>query len=241
MQHVDLIAGLPNEDLDSFKASYKGLIRLKPHEIQVGILKLLHGSAIRNKAQSYGYIADEAAPYQIKESRWMSQNEIQSVEKVALSTEKAYNSQKLKAELDRLVEENELEPYDVMERLGHKISSLPHPYTNQAFYLAMYEGLCEVIPETRAKTLINHAYYRNSPLFPPSLFPNHIDKKTLNDLRERLTLSQEDKHLVLIDRLDQKGSVCWIYGASSKKRSIILDEHLQLEKDPYETFTGHPQ
>jgi len=242
MQHVDLIAGLPYEDLVSFSASYKGLIRLKPHEIQVGILKLLHGSVIRNNAKDYGYIADQASPYQIKESRWMSQEGIQSVEKVALSTEKAYNSQKLKTELDRLFDEVEFEPYDVMERLGHKISSLTHPYTNQAFYLALYEGLCEVIPVGRAKTLITHAYYRNSPLFPPSLFPNHIDKKTLNDLRERLALSQDDKHLVLIDRLDKKGSICWIYNtSSSKKRSIILDEHLQLEKDPYETLTGHPQ
>jgi anaerobic magnesium-protoporphyrin IX monomethyl ester cyclase len=242
-QHVDLIAGLPYEDLNSFKASYKGLIDLKPHEIQVGILKLLHGSAIRDKAQDYGYIAQEAAPYQIKQSHWMRLQDIQSVERVALSTEKAYNSQKLKAELDRLFEDSEHNPYDVMEHLGLKINALTHPYTNQAFYLALYEGLCEVIPEPKAKRLINHAYYRNSPLFPPSLFHNHVDKKTLNDLREHLSLTQNDKHLVLIDRIDSsKGWECWIYRSQPQsKLCLILDENHHLEKETHETLTGHSQ
>lgn len=243
IQHVDLIAGLPYEDLSSFKASYRGLMALGPHEIQVGILKLLHGSAIRNQSQQYGYQADQHAPYQITESKWMTLTDIRSVEMVALATEKAYNSQKLKPELDDLFKERSIDPYDLMDHLGQKISNLIHPYTNQAFYLALYEGLCEQISSFKAKTMINHAYYRNSPLYPPSLFPVHVDKKTLNDLREGLALTQNDKHLILIDRIDGKiGKECWIYGSHpTTKRCLVLDEHHHLEKEPHETLTGHSQ
>ena len=243
MQHVDLIAGLPYEDLTSFKASYKGLVKLKPHEIQVGILKLLHGSVIRKKAQDYGIISDETAPYQIKESRWMNAEDILSLERVALATEKAYNSQKLKAELDHMFEDADLEPYNVMEKLGLKISQLAHPYTNQDFYKALYEGLCEWIPDDNAKTLINHAYYKNTTLYPPALFHVSADKSRLNALRETLALTQKDKHLVLIDRFDgKKGTECWIYSASpSNKRCVILNEFDQPEKENHETFTRHSQ
>ncbi|UKI35623.1 MAG: hypothetical protein L6V93_16120 [Clostridiales bacterium] len=49
--HLDLIAGLPYEDIESFKKSFNDVIALRPHMLQLGFLKLLKGSRIRNEAE----------------------------------------------------------------------------------------------------------------------------------------------------------------------------------------------
>jgi len=243
-QHVDLIAGLPYEDLASFKQSYQGLIALSPHEIQVGILKLLHGSQLRQEANRYGYLANETAPYQITQSAWVSQEDIRLVEQVALATEKAYNSQKMKAELDQILADKSLLAFDVMKDIGQSIQALSHPYSNQALYLAVYQGLCHHIPAQNAQALISHAYYRNSSFCPPALFPYHTDRVLLNRLRESLGLTQNIKHLILLDRPDGKaGKSLWTFGSlNTLKACYLLDEQDVVErKVPDETLTGHPQ
>ena len=63
--HVDLIAGLPGEDIDSFARGFDQLITLQPHEIQMGILKRLRGTPIIRHTDTYGLIFDPAPPYQI--------------------------------------------------------------------------------------------------------------------------------------------------------------------------------
>lgn len=243
-QHVDLIAGLPYEDLSSFKQSYQGLIALAPHEIQVGILKLLHGSQLRQDAEAYGYTAHEEAPYQITKSHWVSQEDIRMVEQVALATEKAYNSQKMKAELDQIFTDPSLVAFDVMSSIGQSIQALSHPYSNQALYLAVFEGLSHHIPAQIAQALLSHAYYKNSTFCPPALFHYQSDRIRLNRLRETLGLTQQVKHLILLDRPDgQAGQSLWTFGShNTAKACYLLDQDDKIErKVPNETLTGHPQ
>ena len=63
--HVDLIAGLPGEDIDSFARGFDQLVAADPHEIQFGILKRLRGTPIIRHTQAYGLVFDPAPPYQI--------------------------------------------------------------------------------------------------------------------------------------------------------------------------------
>ncbi len=63
--HVDLIAGLPGEDVDSFPRGFDQLVALRPHEIQFGILKRLRGTPIIRHTQAFGMVFDPAPPYQI--------------------------------------------------------------------------------------------------------------------------------------------------------------------------------
>ena len=63
--HVDLIAGLPGEDVTSFAAGFDQLAALRPHEIQVGLLKRLRGAPISRHTATYGLVFDSAPPYQI--------------------------------------------------------------------------------------------------------------------------------------------------------------------------------
>jgi radical SAM superfamily enzyme YgiQ (UPF0313 family) len=63
--HVDLIAGLPGEDIASFARGFDKLVELQPHEIQFGILKRLRGTPIIRHTEAYGLIFDPAPPYTI--------------------------------------------------------------------------------------------------------------------------------------------------------------------------------
>ena len=63
--HVDLIAGLPGEDLESFARGFDRLLALKPHEIQFGILKRLRGTPIIRHTQDFGMVYDPHPPYTI--------------------------------------------------------------------------------------------------------------------------------------------------------------------------------
>ncbi len=63
--HVDLIAGLPGEDIDSFANGFDKLFALDPHEIQFGILKRLRGTPIIRHTEAYGLVFDPSPPYAI--------------------------------------------------------------------------------------------------------------------------------------------------------------------------------
>ena len=63
--HVDLIAGLPGEDIASFARGFDRLVELAPHEIQFGILKRLRGTPIIRHTETYGLVFDPHPPYTI--------------------------------------------------------------------------------------------------------------------------------------------------------------------------------
>ncbi|NML60703.1 DUF4080 domain-containing protein [Massilia sp. RP-1-19] len=67
--HVDLIAGLPGEDVASFARGFDQLVALKPHEIQFGILKRLRGTPIIRHTEGFGMVFDAYAPYTILATR----------------------------------------------------------------------------------------------------------------------------------------------------------------------------
>ncbi|MEN9317405.1 MAG: hypothetical protein RIS35_3798 [Pseudomonadota bacterium] len=63
--HVDLIAGLPGEDLASFGAGFDRLVALRPHEIQLGILKRLRGAPIARHTEAFGMVYSPDPPYNV--------------------------------------------------------------------------------------------------------------------------------------------------------------------------------
>lgn len=80
--HLDLIAGLPHEDMESFKASFDSAY-FACDMLQLGFLKLLYGTELRNKADEYGYVASKKAPYTVLKSKWMSYEELSLLTEIA--------------------------------------------------------------------------------------------------------------------------------------------------------------
>lgn len=80
--HLDLIAGLPYEDLDSFSKTFDAAFSLRAKELQLGFLKLLRGTPIRKNADMLGYSFNQDPPYEITESRWISKNDMKKIRQV---------------------------------------------------------------------------------------------------------------------------------------------------------------
>ena len=93
-QHLDLIAGLPGEDYDSFVRSFNDVHSIKPEEIQLGFLKLLKGSAMREESAKYDMKFSPYPPYEILSTNKISYKEIIILKKVEEVVDKYYNSQK---------------------------------------------------------------------------------------------------------------------------------------------------
>ncbi len=92
MQHLDLIAGLPGENLESFKKSFNDVHAIRPDEIQLGFLKLLKGSSMREEAEKWGIVYSPYAPYEIIRSKDISYEELLLLKKVEAMVDKYYNS-----------------------------------------------------------------------------------------------------------------------------------------------------
>lgn len=90
--HLDLISGLPYEDIKSFENSFNDVISLRPHVLQLGFLKVLKGSAIRNEADKYGIIYRDKSPYEIISSKYMSYEDILFLKDMDFVFDKYYNS-----------------------------------------------------------------------------------------------------------------------------------------------------
>ncbi|SHJ85884.1 Radical SAM superfamily enzyme YgiQ, UPF0313 family [Geosporobacter subterraneus DSM 17957] len=90
--HLDLIAGLPYEDLERFKVSFNQVYDLKPEKLQLGFLKLLKGSAIRHEREVHGYIFKDEAPYEILENKYISYRQLLRLKMIEEMVEIYYNS-----------------------------------------------------------------------------------------------------------------------------------------------------
>lgn len=101
-QHLDLIAGLPLEDYSSFRQSFNDVISLRPEQFQLGFLKLLKGSGLRQDASKYGIIYKEEAPYEVLYTDYISYDEMIKLHNIEEMLERYYNSERFKTSLEYL-------------------------------------------------------------------------------------------------------------------------------------------
>ena len=91
-QHLDLIAGLPYEDYDSFVTSFNDVYAMRPQQLQLGFLKVLKGSPIEERAEEYGIVYNSRPPYEVLYSRWLPYDDVLRLKGVEEMVELYYNS-----------------------------------------------------------------------------------------------------------------------------------------------------
>lgn len=101
-QHLDLIAGLPYEDYESFKHSFDTVYSLKPQELQLGFLKVLRGSEMYVRAKEYGIVYRSSQPYEVLSTEWISCDELMRLKEVEEMLEVYYNSQQFRFTMEAL-------------------------------------------------------------------------------------------------------------------------------------------
>ncbi|MCM1048279.1 MAG: B12-binding domain-containing radical SAM protein [Clostridiales bacterium] len=90
--HLDLIAGLPFEDYESFTHSFNTVYEMQPHQLQLGFLKVLKGSYMYEKAVSYGIQYTDCPPYEVLSTKWLSYEKLRILKQVEEMVELYYNS-----------------------------------------------------------------------------------------------------------------------------------------------------
>jgi len=102
-QHLDLIAGLPYEDYESFARSFNEVFALQPEQLQLGFLKVLKGSRMYEEAKEYGIVYRGKAPYEVLYSNWLSFGEMLQLKAIEEMVEIYYNSHQFQVTLQELL------------------------------------------------------------------------------------------------------------------------------------------
>ncbi len=114
--HLDLIAGLPYEDYRSFKKSFDDVMQLRPHVLQLGFLKLLKGSKIREEQDKFNYKFKSKPPYEVMKNDFISFDEIIKLKYIEDLFEKYYNSGDFKRTMKFLFD-NEPSAFGIFEKI----------------------------------------------------------------------------------------------------------------------------
>lgn len=117
-QHLDLIAGLPEEDYSSFRKTFNDVFALRPEELQLGFLKMLRGTGLRIRADEHQYIYMDHSPYEILGNNVLSFQDIIKIKQVEDVLEKYWNDHRMDHTIEYLVTEVFPSPFDFFQEFG---------------------------------------------------------------------------------------------------------------------------
>lgn len=144
-QHLDLIAGLPCEDYESFRRSFEQVYRMKPDQLQLGFLKVLKGSSMYHEAQKYEILYKEKEPYEVLSTAWLSYEDILKLKMVESMVEVYYNSGQFRKTLS-WIETFYQEMFSFYESLGAYYEEKGYEEISHS-RLRRYEILLEFLKE----------------------------------------------------------------------------------------------
>lgn len=101
--HLDLIVGLPYESIGQFARSFNAVFSLKPHQLQIGFLKLLKGSGIRANAAKHQYRFMDWAPYEVLANDRLSYGDVRQLKILEAAFNYVYNGGRFHYLIDWLV------------------------------------------------------------------------------------------------------------------------------------------
>ena len=116
-QHLDLIAGLPYEDLETFRRSFNDVYSMEPDQLQLGFLKVLKGSYMAENAKAYELVYRHKPVYEVISTKWLSYDDVLLLKKVEEMVEVYYNSCQFHYTLAYLLHFAET-PFDFYKELG---------------------------------------------------------------------------------------------------------------------------
>ncbi len=119
--HIDLIAGLTGENLESFKNSFIIGYSLKAHMLQMGFLKLLYGADMRENSDKYPCTFTDVPPYEVTSNPWLSNDEIVMLKKCEDAVDRLYNSGRFLYTLSYLIDDVGITSFDVFNEFGNTV------------------------------------------------------------------------------------------------------------------------
>ncbi|MFI3229542.1 MAG: DUF4080 domain-containing protein [Bacillota bacterium] len=199
--HCDLIAGLPYEDLASLKESFNTLFAIAPHEIQLGLLKVLTGSELADTITP-DYIYNSEAPYDIISTPFLSAEEVVDVKNTEIAVNKIYNSGRFKRTIARFIDRS---AYDFFADIARLAGNLTGTSLNDIilkfrdYLVAKGNKVDEVVEYLR----FDYFSTNNCRKTPSALFREH--KLNINGINR--VLKKQGNLMAFETFLDEKGAL----------------------------------
>ncbi|GIN19134.1 B12-binding domain-containing radical SAM protein [Siminovitchia fordii] len=166
VQHLDLIAGLPDEDYNSFRKTFNDVFALRPEELQLGFLKMLRGTGLRISAKQFGYVFMDHAPYEILQNNVLSFEDVLKIKQVEDVLEKYWNDHRMDHSVDYITSSCFDTPFDFFQNFGtywdeQGWSRIGHQLEDLYYRLVQFLNEKEVRNRELAEGLMKYDYLLN--------------------------------------------------------------------------------
>ncbi|EJP21721.1 radical SAM domain protein [Peptostreptococcaceae bacterium AS15] len=152
-QHLDLIVGLPYEDITSLKKSFNDVMSLRPDNLQLGFLKVLKGSPIKSMTDEYSIKYRDYSPYEVISTKFITYKEIIMVKSMEEMLEDYYNSMTYNYSLDYVFNEFDGDFFEFFKRFAEfkKDNSYNKNLSRDTRFLLLYEFVKTVLDVEKLK------------------------------------------------------------------------------------------
>jgi hypothetical protein len=186
-QHLDLIAGLPEENYDSFRKTFNDVFALGPEELQLGFLKMLRGTGMRNDAEKYGYVYMDHAPYEILGNDILPFSDLLRIKRVEDVLEKYWNAHRMDHTVSYLIKYEFASPFDFFQQFGdywedRGWQKIGHQLEDLFIRLQQFLEFRETKNVEFIEGLMKLDYFLNHKYKPRKIWWDYtLDKKQLNE------------------------------------------------------------
>lgn len=215
--HIDLIAGLPYEDLQMFAKSFNKAYALGTQMLQLGFLKLLHGSAMRSQPQSYPCDFEESTPYQVRTTPWLSAQDFDLLHHTENALERVYNSGRFRLTADYVLCASGQTPFEFYSGLGiaaHEagvqwgISLDDYTAVLQKYCASLYHVDDKVLRDSLVRDRLST---NSTGRLPPCLYKQDMRvAKVIKWLSENVVTAPQKGVRRGVALLYARKSVCWV-------------------------------
>ena len=246
-QHLDLIAGLPYEDYQSFGKSFDDVYALSPEQLQLGFLKVLKGSYMKEHEEEYGLVHKSLPPYEVLYTKWLPYEDVLKLKQVEEMVEVYYNSGQFSYTLSHLVKVF-ASPFELYERLGayyeeHGLHLVSHSRVSRYEILLEFAKKYDKEREELYRELLIFDLYlrenmKNRPVFAGEYT---VEKEELSLFYEKE--SKEHQYLRGYEQYDKRQMRKMTHmerfrydvaGNGEKKETVILFDYLRGIKERFQ-------
>ena len=200
-QHLDLIAGLPYEDVESFAHSFDDVYALKPEQLQLGFLKVLKGSFMQEHQEEYGIVHKAHPPYEVLYTKWISYEDVLRLKGIEEMVEVYYNSRQFTNTMEELEKEYD-SAFTMYDRLAsyyedNGYNAVQHKRSARYEILLNYIRLHHKEKEDLFREVLTYDYYlrENAKSRPEFAGDYLVEKNVARAFYEK----EEETHMYLPD------------------------------------------
>lgn len=212
-QHLDLIVGLPYEDIESLKKSFNGVMNLRPDNLQLGFLKVLKGSPIKEMTDEYKIKYREYSPYEVISTKFISYKEVIMVKHMEEMLEDYYNSMTYNYSLDYVFDVFDGDYFDFFKKFSEfKINNYYNKnLSRDTRFLLLFEFIKSIFDNDKLRVFKEFLRFdfllmgrnRNIPEFLLGTSIDSITKKTIiTEFLDNTDINISNKNNLVLEKFE---------------------------------------